>query len=106
MSPEQSSSAAKSTLQNKFLNHVRKSRIPVTVFLVNGVKLQGDIIWFDAFSVLLHRDSHSQLIYKHAISTIMPAKPIDLSDEIEGLDEALIEVERRRTPRSKQPVDA
>ena len=65
-------------LQNVFLNHLRKEKIPVTVFLLNGVKLQGFMVWFDNFCVLLRRDSHSQLIYKHAISTIMPAGPIQI----------------------------
>ena len=60
-------------LQDTFLNHVRKQKVPVTVFLVNGVKLQGVITWFDNFCVLLRRDGMSQLVYKHAISTIMPA---------------------------------
>ena len=67
-------------LQDVFLNHIRKNKIPVTVFLFNGVKLQGIISWFDNFSVLLRRDSHSQLVYKHAISTVMPAGPIQLFD--------------------------
>jgi len=58
-------------VQDVFLNHVRKSKTPVTVFLVNGVKLQGVITWFDNFSVLLRRDGHTQLVYKHAISTVM-----------------------------------
>ncbi|HUN49616.1 MAG TPA: RNA chaperone Hfq, partial [Candidatus Sulfotelmatobacter sp.] len=67
-------------VQDVFLNHVRKSKTPVTVFLVNGVKLQGVISWFDNFSVLLRRDGHVQLVYKHAISTVMPAGPIQLFD--------------------------
>ena len=66
-------------LQDLFLNTVRKSKIPVTMFLVKGVKLQGIITWFDNFSVLLRRDGQSQLIYKHAISTVMPSSPIDLA---------------------------
>ncbi len=65
-------------LQDVFLNTVRKTKTPVTMFLVNGVKLQGVITWFDNFSVLLRRDGHSQLVYKHAISTVMPANPISL----------------------------
>ncbi len=65
-------------LQDIFLNSVRKSKTPVTMFLVKGVKLQGIITWFDNFSVLLRRDGQSQLIYKHAISTIMPAQSIDI----------------------------
>src|SRR3569833_330345 len=65
-------------LQDTFLNHVRKNKIPLTIFLVNGVKLQGVVTWFDNFCVLLRRDGHSQLVYKHAISTIMPGRPIQL----------------------------
>jgi host factor-I protein len=65
-------------LQDVFLNAVRKTKTPVTMFLVNGVKLQGVITWFDNFSVLLRRDGHSQLVYKHAISTVMPAAPVQL----------------------------
>ncbi len=65
-------------VQDVFLNHIRKNKVPVTVFLVNGVKLQGVITWFDNFSVLLRRDAHSQLVYKHAISTVMPTMPIQL----------------------------
>ena len=65
-------------LQDIFLNALRKSKTPVTMFLVKGVKLQGIITWFDNFSVLLRRDGHSQLVYKHAISTIMPGAPIQL----------------------------
>ena len=71
-------------LQDIFLNSVRKSKTPVTMFLVKGVKLQGIITWFDNFSVLLRRDGQSQLIYKHAISTVMPAHPVDLSQAEEG----------------------
>ena len=65
-------------VQDVFLNYVRKQKMPVTVFLVNGVKLQGIITWFDNFSMLLRRDSHAQLVYKHAISTVMPSQPITL----------------------------
>jgi len=72
-------------LQDTFLNHVRKNKTPLTIFLVNGVKLQGVVTWFDNFCVLLRRDGHSQLVYKHAISTIMPGHPIQL---FEGADEA------------------
>src|SRR5438552_2283162 len=63
-------------LQDTFLNHVRKTKTPLTIFLVNGVKLQGIVTWFDNFCLLLRRDGHSQLVYKHAISTIMPRSPI------------------------------
>ena len=68
-------------VQDVFLNHVRRSKTPVTIFLVNGVKLQGIITWFDNFSVLLRRDGHTQLVYKHAISTVMPSAPIALFDQ-------------------------
>ena len=67
------------SLQDKFLNSIRKSKAPVTIFLVKGVKLQGVVTWFDPFSLLLRRDGNAQLVYKHAISTIMPAQaPADL----------------------------
>jgi len=66
-------SADKQNLQDTFLNHVRKSKTPVTVFLINGVKLQGIITWFDNFCVLLRREGQSQLIYMHAIFSIMPS---------------------------------
>ena len=71
---------SKQNLQDAFLNHVRKTKVPVTIFLINGVKLQGVITWFDSFCVLLRRDGQSQLVYKSAISTIMPAQPINLYD--------------------------
>ena len=67
------------SLQDQFLNSVRRSKSPAIVFLVKGVKLQGVITWFDAFSVLLRRENSSQLVYKHSISTIMPQRtPTDL----------------------------
>ena len=68
----------KQNLQDTFLNSVRKSKTPLTIFLVNGVKLQGVVSWFDNFCVLLRRDGQSQLVYKHAISTIMPSQPVQL----------------------------
>ena len=67
-------------LQDTFLNAVRKSKTAVTIYLVNGVKLQGIVSWFDNFCVLLRRDGHSQLVYKHAISTIMPGQPVHLME--------------------------
>ena len=70
-------------LQDTFLNSVRKSKTPLTIFLVNGVKLQGVVSWFDNFCVLLRRDGQSQLVYKHAISTIMPAQPVQLYEPAE-----------------------
>ena len=75
-------------LQDTFLNHVRKNKTNLTIFLVNGVKLQGVVTWFDNFCVLLRRDGHSQLVYKHAISTIMPAQPVQLFEPEEGGGEA------------------
>ncbi|MFP4269515.1 MAG: RNA chaperone Hfq [Alphaproteobacteria bacterium] len=67
-------------LQDVFLNHVRKNKIAVTIFLINGVKLQGVISSFDNFCLLLRRDGHVQLVYKHAVSTVMPSAPIRLYD--------------------------
>ncbi len=67
-------------LQDVFLNHVRKNKIPVTVFLINGVKLQGVISSFDNFCLLLRRDGHVQLVYKHAVSTVMPSAAVRLYD--------------------------
>lgn len=79
----------KQNLQDVFLNSVRKTKTPLTIFLVNGVKLQGVVTWFDNFCVLLRRDGLSQLVYKHAISTIMPGAPVQLFDnEKAGDDDA------------------
>jgi len=64
-------------LQDHFLNLVRRSHHPVTIFLVKGVKLQGLVSGFDAFSIQLRRDGNSQLVYKHSISTIMPSARLD-----------------------------
>jgi host factor-I protein len=66
-------------LQDRFLNGARKCRAVVTVYLLKGVKLHGVITWFDAFSLLLRRERQAQLVYKHSISTILPARPIDLA---------------------------
>jgi host factor-I protein len=95
-------------LQDIFLNAARKSKIPVTMFLVKGVKLQGIITWFDNFSVLLRRDGQSQLIYKHAISTIMPGGALDVKAICDQVgdgnrkktlqDVFLTAVERSQTP--------
>ncbi len=65
-------------VQDVFLNTLRKTKNPVTIFLVNGVKLQGIVTWFDNFSILLRRDNLSQLVYKHAVSTIMPTNPLQM----------------------------
>ena len=73
------------SLQDQFLNSIRRAKVPVTIFLVKGVKLQGIVTWFDPFSLLLRRDGNSQLVYKHAISTIMPGQaPADLELGIGG----------------------
>ena len=71
-------------LQDAFLNQVRKQKIPLTIFLVNGVKLNGVVSWFDNFCVLLKRDGIAQLVYKHAISTIMPSDTVNLGPEDDG----------------------
>ncbi len=74
----------KQNLQDVFLNYLRSNKTPTTVFLMNGVKLQGIVTWFDAFSLLLRRDAHSQLIYKHAVSTIMPNDPVQVFEGLEA----------------------
>lgn len=74
-------------LQDSFLNAVRKAKMPVTMFLVNGVKLQGNVTWFDNFCVLLRRDGQSQLVYKHAISTVMPSGPVQMFEAEEDGDD-------------------
>ena len=76
----------KQNLQDTYLNSVRKAKTPLTIFLVNGVKLQGVVSWFDNFCVLLRRDGQSQLVYKHAISTIMPAQPVQLYEPADDDD--------------------
>lgn len=69
----------KQNLQDIFLNAVRKGKVPLTMFLVNGVKLQGVVTWFDNFCVLLKGEGRPpQLVYKHAISTIAPNAPVNL----------------------------
>lgn len=80
------SSDKKQNLQDTFLNTVRKTKTPLTIFLVNGVKLQGIVTWFDNFCVLLRRDGQSQLVYKHAISTIMPSGPVQMYEPGEDED--------------------
>lgn len=66
------------TVENDFLNKLKDGEVAVTVFLVNGVKLQGIITWFDENSLLLRRDGHTQLVYKHSVSTIMPGDTVEL----------------------------
>ena len=94
------------SLQDHFLNSARRSKAPLTIFLLKGVKLQGVITWFDAFSLLLRRDGQTQLVYKHSISTIMPAKALEL-DMIEapktaskpGLQDAFLSAATREQQR-------
>lgn len=88
------SSERAQNLQDTFLNFVRKNKVPLTIFLVNGVKLQGIVTWFDNFCLLLRRDGHSQLVYKHAISTIMPGHPIHMFEPSEDAAEAAPEKQR------------
>ena len=95
------SSEKKQNLQDTFLNSVRKSKTPLTIFLVNGVKLQGVVSWFDNFCVLLRRDGQSQLVYKHAISTIMPAQPVQLYEPGDEDEDELIQSHRPRARRSR-----
>jgi len=95
------------SLQDQFLNSVRRSKTPVTIFLMKGVKLQGIITWFDAFSMLLRRDGTAQLLYKHAISTIMPATaPTDLPEPAPatGKKLALQDVFLAAAHRQKEPM--
>ena len=95
------------SLQDQFLNSVRRSKTPVTIFLMKGVKLQGIITWFDAFSMLLRRDGAAQLLYKHAVSTIMPsAPPADLSQPAvqKGKKLALQDVFLAAAHRQKEPM--
>jgi len=67
------------TLQDPFLNALRKEKIPVSIYLVNGIKLQGQIEAFDQFVILL-KNTFSQMVYKHAISTVVPARELDLAE--------------------------
>ncbi len=73
-------------LQEIFLMHARKQNIPVTMFLVNGFQLRGVITGFDCFVVILDSEGKQQVIYKHAISTIAPARPVALREEAEEED--------------------
>src|ERR1700754_2180650 len=97
-------------LQDMFLNSLRKTKTPVTMFLVKGVKLQGIITWFDNFSVLLRRDGQSQLGYKHPFSTVIPAAPINLAEVRESCEQGqrkpklLQEIFLSAVRRSNEPV--
>jgi host factor-I protein len=95
------------SLQDQFLNSIRRSKTPVTIFLMKGVKLQGVITWFDAFSMLLRREGAAQLLYKHAISTIMPSTmPEGLPQPAvqEGKKPALQDVFLAAALRQKEPM--
>ncbi len=94
------------SLQDNFLNSARRGKLPLTIFLLKGVKLQGVITWFDTFSLLLRRDGNSQLVYKHSISTIVTGKPFDAppvaeEDARRSLQEVfLVAAARERQPMS------
>jgi host factor-I protein len=89
-------------LQDTFLEHLQRKRTPVTIFLANGVRLQGIVVGYDAFCVLLDCNGHQQIVYKHAVTTTVPAAAVDLQDKsgpvetIRAAKPALI-VERRRS---------
>ncbi len=74
------------TLQDPYLNILRKERVPVSIYLVNGIKLQGQIESFDQFVILL-KNTVSQMVYKHAVSTVVPSRPIRMPLPEEGEDE-------------------
>ena len=73
-------------LQDSFLNQVRKDKLMVTMFLMNGFQMKGIIRGFDSFAVILDSDGKQQMIYKHAISTLIPPRPLDLTREGQGAD--------------------
>ena len=86
MNKEQERAMSKGqSLQDPFLNALRREKVPVSIYLVNGIKLQGQIESFDQFVILL-KNTVSQMVYKHAISTIMPGGPLNLYDGEEGSD--------------------
>lgn len=68
-------------LQDAFLNYIRREKIPVTLFLMNGFRLRGVVRSFDSFVVLIDADGRQQMIYKHAISTVAPARPVSLEPQ-------------------------
>ncbi|HQQ51835.1 MAG: RNA chaperone Hfq [Spirochaetes bacterium] len=68
-------------LQDTFLNAARKDKVEITIYLMNGVPIKGKVISFDSFTILVDVDKKQNLIYKHAISTIMPSKPVQYKDE-------------------------
>ncbi len=94
------------SLQDTFLNSARRAKLPLTIFLVKGVKLQGVITWFDTFSLLLRRDGKSQLVYKHSVSTIVSNKPFDppAGPEEGGARQSLQEVFLSAAARDQEPM--
>lgn len=80
------------SLQDPFLNVLRKEKVPVSIYLVNGIKLQGQVESFDQFVVLL-KNSVSQMVYKHAISTIVPARNVKLAASNMQAEETLVDVD-------------
>jgi host factor-I protein len=89
-------------LQDTFLEHLQKKQTPVTVFLANGVKLQGVVVGFDAFCIMLEREGQQQIVYKHSITTTSPAQEMDLQEDtpppVERRPTVVVE---RRTPRTR-----
>ena len=85
-------------LQDTFLEHLLRRRTPVTIFLANGVRLQGVVAGFDAFCVLLERDGEQQIVYKHSITTTVPAYPVDLRDDSDSPAPAAPPVEKVSRP--------
>jgi host factor-I protein len=96
------------SLQDHFLNSIRRAKLPVTIFLVKGVKLQGVVTWFDAFSLLLRREGASQLVYKHSISTIMPSEPpsdfVATQPKVDGGKAALQDLFLAATAREQERI--
>ena len=84
-------------LQDTFLDHLKRKRTPVTIFLANGVKLQGVVSGFDAFCVMLERDGMQQIVYKHSITTTVPAYPVDLRDESATPSAPPVKIDRGRS---------
>lgn len=78
------------SLQDPFLNALRKEKVPVSIYLINGIKLQGQVESFDQFVVLL-KNTVSQMVYKHAISTIVPSRNVKLAGTEQGDEEVVIE---------------
>lgn len=76
--------SSKGNLQDLFLNQARKEKMPVTVFLMNGFQIKGYVRGFDNFTVILDSDGRQQMIYKHALSTVVPLRPLNFTETEEG----------------------